>query len=93
VRKATYEARRHDVAYAVDDALSRRDPADMPTNPRYVTFVEVSFGGEDVLCAVWSYLDAPVYAREAKQLTRDLMEELAAQWDDPIPFEIGRVLR
>lgn len=61
------------LSYAVDDALSERNIADMPTNARLVGW---QCGFEPLFVAVWSYLpDTTLDDTEAEGIAADLLNE------------------
>lgn len=61
------------VSYAVDDALSERDPGEAPANARLVGW---QCGFEPLFVAVWSYLPGVrLDAADAEDLARDLLQE------------------
>jgi hypothetical protein len=63
------------VSYAVDDALSERDPGEAPKNARLVGW---QCGFEPLFVAVWSYLNVKLDDDEAENLAKDLLVE--KQW-------------
>lgn len=61
------------VSFAVDDALSERQPAEAPPNARLVGW---QCGFEPLFVAVWSYLpDVTISADDAAELATDLLSE------------------
>lgn len=60
------------ISYAVDDALSPRDPNERPQNARLVGW---QCGAEPLFVAVWSYLDARLDDDEAEEIARDFLQE------------------
>jgi hypothetical protein len=60
------------LAYAVDDALSERNIADMPANARFVGW---QCGFEPLFVAVWSYLDVRLDDDEAEEIAADFLNE------------------
>lgn len=60
------------ISFAVDDALSERDPKDMPDNARLVGW---QCGFEPLFVAVWSYLGVDLDEDEAVELATGLLLE------------------
>lgn len=60
------------VSYAVDNALSERQPSEAPENARLVGW---QCGFEPMFVAVWSYLGGRLDDEEAIDLAVDLLSE------------------
>jgi hypothetical protein len=61
------------ISYAVNDAMSERDPSEAPTNARLVGW---QCGFEPMFVAVWSYLpNTQLDDEEAEVLATNLLQE------------------
>ena len=72
------------VSYAVDDALSEREVAEMPANARLVGW---QAGFEPLFVAVWSYLGVRLDDEEAEEIAADLLQEKKWFAGDAIPAD------
>jgi hypothetical protein len=70
------------VGYCVDDALSERQIADMPTDARLIGW---QCGFEPMFVAVWSYLGVTLDTDDAIDIATDLLRE--KQWFSYEPTE------
>ena len=77
-RKAAFQF----VSYAVDNALSPREPEEAPENARLVGW---QAGYEPLFVAVWSYLGDRLDDSEATELATDLLAERGWFTDNDTP--------